>query len=407
MSYFNRADFPLLQKKHNGKSLVYFDNAATTQKPIAVIDAITHFYMHSYATVGRGMYPLAEEATKKCNQVREQVATFINAACESEIVFTSGATDAINMVAHSWALHAFSPGDEIVLSELEHHANILPWQYVAQKTGAVLRFIPVKKTGDLAYETLEQVVTKRTKLVAVMHTSNALGNPIDLSKIVVYAKRVGAKVLVDASQAMIHAHIDVQAVACDFLVFSGHKMFGPTGIGVLYVKQDIHDLLVPFRTGGGMLFSASYQKATWAKMPHILEAGTPPIAQIIGLGAAINYCNKNIAWKELCAYESRITSYAIDCLQAIDEVNLLGPIALLRQKGHQISFVVKNIHSHDIASFLGSYGVCVRAGHHCAQPLAQKLGYESSIRASFAGYNTLQEVDILVKSLQKVISMFL
>ncbi len=403
-SYLNRDDFPMLLKKIDGNDIVYLDNAATTHKPQSVIDAITNFYTNEYATTGRGVYPLAEQATQMYDDARKKVAQFINAQKNSEIVFTSGATDSITMAAHAWALNNIIAGDEIVLSELEHHANILPWQYVAQQTSAQLRFIPVTKNGDLDYVALDSVITSRTKLVAVMHTSNALGTHVNLEKIIAHAKNVGAKVLIDASQAMIHQKVDVQKLGCDFFAFSGHKMFGPTGIGVLYVNQELHDQLMPFRRGGGMVFSADYHAAQWAQMPQLLQAGTPPIAQIIGLGAAIEYIDKNINWSVLAAHESALTSYAIERLQKIEGIKLLGPIESLQKNGHQISFIVKNAHAHDVAAFLGSYGICVRAGHHCAQPLAQKIGYIASVRASFAGYNVISEVDFFVNALQRVIS---
>ena len=397
-----RQDFPMLSGNVGEYPLVYLDNAATTQKPQVVIDALVRFYTSQYASTGRGVYPLAEQATQLFEDARSACTRFIGAASSSEIVFTSGATDSITTVVHAWALQHITDQDIIVISELEHHANLLSWQFVAQITGAQLKYIPVTPEGDLAYDILDDIICTKTAFVAVTHTSNALGVKVDCKRIVQRARSVGAKVLIDASQAMIHQKVDVQELDCDFLVFSGHKMLAPTGIGVLYVKQELHDQLLPFRRGGGMVYWVSYQKAQWAAMPQLLQAGTMPIAQSIGLHAAIDYISHNIDWQALGDHENSLNRYLIDNLQQNEKITILGPIDLLKEKGHQVSFLVQNIHSHDVAAFLGQLGICVRAGHHCAQPLAEKLGSPSSVRVSFAFYNTKKEVDCLIAALNQL-----
>lgn len=387
-----RSDFPILAKKINTHPLIYLDNAATSQKPQQVIDALTAFYTKHNTNVHRGVYAFAEEATTLYENARVAVARFLNASAD-EIVFTSGTTHGINAVAFGWALHHIHAGDEIVLTELEHHSNLVVWQQIAHVRKAHLKFIPVLPDGTLDLSHLDSLLTKKTKLVSIIHVSNALGthNPIEV--IIKAARSVGAYTLVDAAQSAPHQKLDVTTIGCDFLVFSGHKMLGPTGIGVLYVASRMHDQMQPYQFGGGMVYDVDYQRATWQKAPHKFEAGTPPIAQAIGLQAAIEYLHKNVNFDELRAHEAALCTRVIDELSKIKKIRLLGPIEQLRESGHLVSFTVDGTHAHDVAEYLNKYGVCVRAGHHCAQPLAKKLGIAASVRASFYAYNTLDEVE--------------
>lgn len=391
-----KKDFPLLGKKINNHSLIYFDNAATSQKPQAVIDAITHFYESQNSTIHRAVYAFGEQATTLYEQARSTVAEFINADVH-EIVFTKGATESINAVATGWALVHLKPGDEILLTQMEHHANLLPWQQIAKRTGAVLKFISVLSDGTLDISTLDQLITKKTKLVSCVHVSNALGTHNDIETIVAKAHTVGAKVLIDAAQSVAHQKIDVKKINCDFLAFSGHKMLGPTGIGVLYIKKDLHDQMQPYEFGGGMVYEVDFTHATWAKAPHKFEAGTPPIAQAIGLAAAIDYINKHIDFKKLKSHEAQLCAALIEGLQKNSKIRILGPIEQLKENGHLVSFVVEGMHAHDVATHLSNHGICVRAGHHCAQPLAKVMGIPASVRASFYAYNTLEEVEKLLE----------
>lgn len=387
-----RKDFPLLQKKINNKPLIYFDNAATSQKPQAVIDAMTRFYESQNSTIHRAVYAFGEQATTLYEQARSTVADFINADV-TEIIFTKGATQSINAVATGWALSNLKAGDEILLTQMEHHANLLPWQQVAQKTGAVLKFIPVLPDGILDLSRLNELLTKKTKLVACIHVSNALGTHNDIQSIIARAHAQGAKVLIDAAQSVGHQKIDVKKMGGDFLVFSGHKMFGPTGIGVLYVKKDLHEQMQPYEFGGGMVYEVDFTHASWAMAPHKFEAGTPPIAQAIGLASAIEYLKKNIDFQELKKHEAHLCATLIKGLQTNPKIRILGPIDQLSQQGHLVSFVVEGMHAHDVATYLSNHGICVRAGNHCAQPLAKLMKSESSVRASFYAYNTREEVE--------------
>lgn len=393
-------DFPLLREiKENGNPICYLDNASTTQKPQRVIDAITNFYTHHNANVGRGVYRLAEHATQLYENARGAVAQFIGAN-PHEIVFTTNATQGINMVAHMLSAR-LKRGDEILISELEHHANLLPWQRVAQQTGAVLKFIPVRADGSLDVSSISKLVSKKTKLLAITQSSNALGTYIDVAPIIKMAHDVGALALVDACQTVPHERVEAKKMGADFLVFSGHKMLGPTGIGVLYVSERMHDF-EPVQRGGGIVFEADWFDASWVKAPHKFEAGTPPIAQAIGLHAAIDYLNASPIFKELVAHEARLCSRLIDGLSSIQGITVLGPVEQLKKRGHMVGFTVDGIHSHDVAAYLDRFGICVRAGHFCAQPLAKKLGYESAVRASFYLYNDEADVDRLIKALERI-----
>ena len=394
-----RKDFPIF----GDNKLVYCDSAATSQKPQQVIDALVDFYSYHNAPVHRGIYTLAEEATERYEAVRRQVAKFIGAPSATEIVFTKGATESINLVAESWAAYNLQAGDEIVLSQLEHHANIVPWQKIAQTHGVILRWIPILPDGTLNLSDLSTIINQKTKLVAITQSSNALGTQVDLVPIIKQARVVGARVLVDAAQSVPHQKVDVLALDCDFLVFSGHKMLGPTGVGVLYIKKDLHDSVQPYQRGGSMVFDVSFERATWRQMPHMLEAGTPPIAQVIGLGAAINYLEQYVDFNQLQKHEALLCEQLIDGLQQIPKITILGPLNQLKKSGHLVSFIVNDIHAHDIAAYLNTYSICVRAGHHCAQPLHTALKCESSVRASFYVYNTQQEVESIVNALKKLL----
>lgn len=395
-------DFPILKQTINGHPLAYLDNASTSQKPQQMIDAVSHFYATAYANTHRGVYLLAEEATRKLEEVRASVAVWIGAQDPREIVFTHGTTESINLVAASWARHHCKVGDEILVSELEHHANLLPWQRVAKETGAHLRFIPVRADGTLDLDHVDQLITKQTKLVAVTHVSNAVGTTVDIKKIIAHARAVGAKVLIDAAQSVPHQRINVIELDCDFLVFSPHKMLGPTGVGILYVHKRVHDEMIAYQLGGGIVYESTYESATFLPMPHLLEAGTPPIAQIIGFGAALNYLSQ-IDFAALAAHEAALTTQLIDGLEKLPGIRILGPLEELKTRGHMVSFVVENMHAHDVAAYLDTYGIAVRAGHHCAQPFARKLGYDASIRVSFYLYNTSQEVERCLGALRKLI----
>ncbi len=395
-----RNQFPFL-KKTDGRPLVYFDNAATTQKPQVVIDAITHFYESENAPIHRGIYARAEHATELFENVRTQVARFINAK-PSEIIFTSGATEGINLVASSWARHHINAADEIVITALEHHSNLLPWQQLCLEKKAVLKIIPLLTDGSLDYDAGQQLITPKTKLVAIVHTSNFLGTDIDVARIAQYAHNVKARVLVDAAQSAPYKRIDIQKLNCDFLVFSAHKMMGPTGVGILYASENVQQYMQPYQYGGGMVYEANYQHATWLKGPRKFEAGTPPIAQVIGLGAAITFLEQLLDDSKTKNIPQQLTAHAIEGLSKIPKVKLLGPLEDLKKSGHLISFIVDDIHAHDVAAYLDKHGICVRAGHHCAQPLAQSFGLDASVRASFYFYNTIEEVDYFLKVVSQV-----
>lgn len=401
---FNKKDFPLLAKKINEKNIIYLDSAATSQKPLSVIEAVSDFYKNYNAPVHRAVYDLGEDATMLYEQARKKIADFIQAK-PHEIIFTKSATESINFVAQTWALAHVAEGDEIVLTELEHHANLIPWQQLALKKKAHIKYIPVREDGTLNLDDLSSFITGKTKLVAITHISNALGTVNDVEKITQYAHKVGARVLVDAAQSAPHLQVNVQKIGCDFLVFSGHKMLGPTGIGVLYIADHMQEQTPPYQFGGGMVFEAGFGHSSFLKSPQKYEAGTPPIAQAVGLAAAVDYITKTAPNEQLLqAYEASLCRRLIEGLQSIPGVKILGPIEDLKKNGHMVAFTLADIHSHDAATFLGIQGICVRAGHHCAQPLATRLGISSSLRVSFYGYNTLEDVNFLLQGVQNLIS---
>ncbi len=396
-----RNDFAILAKKIGNQPLIYLDTAATSQKPQAVIDAMVDFYQNHNSNIYRSVYAFGEETTTLYEKARQTVAHFINAHPD-EIVFTKGATQSINGVAAGWAASVLKGGDEILLTQMEHHANLIPWQHVAQQTGATIKYVPILSDGTLDMNAFHALLSKKTKLVACVHVSNGVGTHNDIGTIIKSAHAHNARVLIDAAQSAGHQPLDVQELGADFLVFSGHKMLGPTGIGVLYINRALHDEMQPFEFGGGMVYEVGLDHATWLKAPRKFEAGTPPIAQAIGLAAAVDYIKKNINFEQLRLHEAALCAQLIDGLQKHKKIRILGPLEQLREKGHLVSFTVQGMHAHDVAAYLSNFGICVRAGNHCAQPLANALGIEASVRASFYGYNSAHEVEQLIQALEKI-----
>ncbi len=382
-----RLDFPILDQKIHDHQLIYFDNAATAQMPQVAIDAMVAYYTTYKSNVDRGLYSFAEKTTAHYEQARKKIAQFIGAQ-PAELVFTSGATDGINMVARIWAAHNLQAGDEIIISQVEHHSNFLPWQQLAEEKNLILTILPIDAQGLLDMTTYYAALSERTKLVAIVHTSNILGTTNDIGSIVAAAHQVGAKVLVDAAQSVAHQKVDVVELDCDFLVFSGHKLYGPTGIGCLFIKKDIQPSCYPYKFGGSMVYSAGYDESYWKNAPYCFEAGTPPIAQAIGLGAVVDYLNNNIDFAAVAAHEHALVARAVVGLQDL-EFQVLPGIS----SGHLVTFYDTDVHGHDVAMYLDSYGIAVRAGNHCVQPYHEKIGLESTVRVSFAFYNTMAEVE--------------
>ncbi|KGA99352.1 cysteine desulfurase SufS [Enterobacteriaceae bacterium RIT814] len=393
-----RADFPVLTREVNGLPLAYLDSAASAQKPAQVIDAEAEFYRHGYAAVHRGIHTLSAEATQRMENVRNQAAGFLNARSPEELVFVRGTTEGINLVANSWGSASVHAGDNIVITQMEHHANIVPWQMLCERVGAQLRVIPLNQDGTLQLAQLDALLDERTRLVAVTHISNVLGTENPLAEIVAKAHQVGAKVLVDGAQAVMHQGTDVQALDCDFYVFSGHKLYGPTGIGVLYVKEDILQAMPPWEGGGSMIATVSLTEGTtYAKAPWRFEAGTPNTGGIIGLGAAIEYVSA-IGLEKIAAYEQKLMDYALHALAEVPDLVLYGPAD---RKG-VIAFNLGKHHAYDVGSFLDNYGVAVRTGHHCAMPLMAFYQVPAMCRASLVMYNTTEEIDRLVAGLKRI-----
>lgn len=398
-----RADFPILAScVHGDKPLVYLDSAATAQKPTCVIDAVRDFYLTSNANVHRGIHQLAERATEQFENARASVARFLHAPSERSIVFTRGATESLNLVAQSWGRANLKPGDVVLLTEMEHHGNLVPWQMIAEATGASLRFIPVTPEGELDLTTLPALLDGPVKLVAITHMSNVLGTINPVENIIAAAHAAGAVVLVDGAQTAPYMPIDVQKLDADFFVFSGHKVMGPTGIGVLYAREALLEAMPPFLGGGEMISKVTFQKSTWAEIPQKFEAGTPNIAGAIGLGRALDYL-AGIDRDGARRHDDDLVTYAIDALDSIDGLTLFGRAA---RRGGALSFSLAGAHPHDIAHFLDQDGIAVRAGHMCAQPLIRKLGENALTRASLYFYNTRDDVDALVASIRKVKGFF-
>ncbi len=397
-----RTDFPILRQRVRGKPLVYLDNAATSQKPQAVIDAVTRFYAAGNANIHRGVHFLSEQATAGYDQVREKVAHFLNARSSREIIFTRGTTDGINLVAQSFGRTNLHPGDDIVITVMEHHSNIVPWQLICAERGAVLKAAPISDEGELDVPAFERLLGHRTRLVAVTHVSNALGTINPIKRIVSLAHARGIPVLVDGAQAAPHLRVDVQDLDCDFFAFSGHKVFGPTGVGVLYGRESLLERMPPYQGGGDMIATVTLQRSTWAPLPAKFEAGTPMIAQVMGLGAALDYVTE-LGLEKISAWEHELLSYATRLVGGIEGIRLIGTA---REKASVLGFVLDGVHPHDIGTILDDHGVAIRAGHHCAQPVMERFGIPATARASFAFYNTLAEVDELADGLLTVKKMF-
>ena len=397
-----RKDFPILHQRIHDKPLVYLDNAATTQKPQSVIDALTRYYTAENANVHRGIHTLSEQATQAYEGVREKVQHFLNAAQTREIVFVRGATEAINLVAQSYGRTFLSAGDEIVISAMEHHSNIVPWQIMCEQVGAQLRVIPFTHTGELVLNEYERLLNERTKVVAVTHVSNALGTINPVKELIERAHARHIPVLVDGAQAAPHLPVDVQDLDCDFYTFSGHKLYGPTGIGVLYGKAALLERMPPYQGGGDMISVVTFEKTHYNTLPYKFEAGTPNIAGVIGLGAALDYIQE-LGLNRIAAYEAALLAYATNALEAIPGLQIIGTA---QEKAGVISFVLDCAHPHDIGTILDREGVAIRAGHHCAMPVMQRFGVPATARASFACYNTYQEVDALVQGIHSVVEVF-
>lgn len=397
-----RSDFPILSEKIYGKPLVYLDNGASAQKPIQVIKAISGVYEARYANVHRGVHYLSQVATDDMEAAREKVRGFINARSEREVIFVRGATEGINLVASSWGRANLTVGDEIILSQMEHHSNIVPWQLIADITGAIIKVIPINDAGELEIEVFQNLLSEKTKIVAITHVSNALGTIVPLEQVIKKSHDAGALVLVDGCQAAPHLQVDVQELDADFYVFSGHKIYGPSGIGVLYGKETLLESMPPYQGGGEMIDTVSFSGSTWADLPFKFEAGTPNIADAIGIGNAIDYVSA-LGFTSIMEHEEALLSYATEKLKAINSIRIIGNAS---KKAAIISFVMGDIHPHDIGTILDRQGVAVRTGHHCAQPVMERYDIPATVRASFALYNTFEEIDSLASSLSKVKEIF-
>jgi cysteine desulfurase/selenocysteine lyase len=397
-----RAAFPILDREVHGQPLAYLDSAASAQRPTMVMQAIDDCYRQYYSNIHRGVHTLSQESTEHYEQARQTVADFIGAASADEIVFVRGTTEGINLVASSWGGANLEPGDQILLSEMEHHSNIVPWQLLCQQTGAEIRVLPIDDNGDLVLEELDRLLTERTRLVALAHVSNALGTVNPVAEIIERAHQKGALVLLDGAQGVPHTRVDVAALGADFYVFSGHKVYGPSGIGALYVKREILQQMPPWQGGGGMIHTVSFEGSTWAPAPGRFEAGTPNIAGAIGLAAALDFVSA-LGIDNLEHWEHRLVMACRERLQAIGRVRLMGNPRL--QAG-VVSFVVDGIHPHDLGTILDQAGIAVRAGHHCAQPLMERLGVAATVRASFGCYNTVDEIERLARGIENGIELF-
>ena len=393
--------FPILHRKVKGKDLVYFDNAATSQKPIQVIDALVHYYTHYNANIHRGLHTLADEATAAYEAARVSVQEFIGAAYHEEIIFTKGTTESINLVARSWGSAFLQKGDEIIISSLEHHANIVPWQMIAQEKGAILKVIPIDDNGVLDMGAYRNMLSDKTKFVSIIHVSNALGiiNPVE--EIITLAHEKNALVLLDGAQSSVHLDIDVKKLDCDFYVFSGHKTYGPTGVGVLYGKKELLEKMPPFLGGGEMIKEVTFEKTTYNELPFKFEAGTPNIADVIVMKPALDFIKK-YGKANIRAHEEELLAYATSKLKEIEGLKIIGDV---QNKVSVISFVIEGVHPQYLAILLDNQGIAVRTGHHCAQPLMQRLGIVGTTRVSFAAYNTLAEIDVLTAALHKSLKM--
>jgi len=389
-----RADFPVLQRQVHGHPLVYLDNAATSHKPVQVIETLDHYYREYNSNIHRGVHTLSEQATTAYEGARGKIRKFINASSDKEIILTRGTTESINLVAQSWGRSTLKAGDEIIVSQMEHHSNIVPWQLLCEQTGAVLKVVPFNDAGELLFDEYEKLLGPRTRLVAMVHISNALGTINPVKQIIDLAHKHNAKVLIDGAQSIPHTAIDVQALDCDFFCFSGHKLFGPTGTGVLYGKRALLEAMPPWQGGGDMIRTVTFEKSTWNDLPYKFEAGTPHIAGMIGLGAAIDYVSA-IGMDAIRSYETGLLDYATEAASTIKGLRLIGTA---KQKASILSFVMDKIHPHDLGTILDHHGVAIRTGHHCAMPVMDRFAIPATARASFAMYNTRQEVDKFIQA---------
>ncbi len=397
-----RRDFPILSHQVHGKPLVYFDNGATSQKPLCVIEAIDQYYRAENSNIHRGVHHLSERATAAYEAARGKLRAFINARSDEEIIFVRGTTEAINLVAQSYGRAFLKAGDEIIVSAMEHHSNIVPWQMLCEQVGAKLRVIPINHDGEIVMEEYQRLLNNRTKFVSVTHVSNALGTVVPVQQMVSLAHAHGVPVLLDGAQAVPHLQIDVQAIDCDFYAFSGHKMFGPTGVGVLYGRAALLEKMPPYQGGGDMISLVTFEKTHYNVLPYKFEAGTPNIADGIALGAAVDYL-RALDWPAVAAHEDELLGYATAALEQIPALRIIGTAS---QKAGVLSFVFDHVHAHDVGTILDQEGVAVRAGHHCAMPVMQRFGVPATTRASFAFYNTLEEIDVLVRAIERVVKVF-
>lgn len=397
-----RADFPIISQEVHGKPLTFLDNGASAQKPRQVIDAMRSVYETEYANVHRGAYQLSERATERYEGARDIVQRFLNAKSRQEIVFAKNVTEVINLVAYSYARCVLEPGDEVIITDMEHHSNIVPWQLMRDERGLVLKYVSCTDDGEFRIEDLAKLITPKTKLISLTHVSNVMGTVVPIKEVAKLAHEHGAKLMVDGAQAVMHMPVDVQDLDCDFYAFTGHKIYGPSGIGVLYGKAELLDAMPPFLGGGDMILSVTMEKSTWAALPAKFEAGTPPIAQAIGLGAALEYVS-GIGLEGIAAHEIDLLNYATQQLSSIDGLRIIGTAP---NKTSVISFTMDGAHPHDISTIIDQAGVCVRAGHHCAQPLMERMGVPATTRASFGMYNTREEADTLVAALGSVREIF-
>jgi cysteine desulfurase / selenocysteine lyase len=397
-----RKDFPILARKVHGRPLVYLDNGATSQKPQAVIDAVSRYYAEENSNIHRGVHYLSERATAAYEEAREKIKRFINAPKTQEIIFVRGTTEAINLVAQSYGRAFLKAGDEIIVSAMEHHSNIVPWQMLCEQVGARLRVIPINHDGELVMEEYRRLLTEKTKFVSVTHVSNALGTIVPVKEVVALARERGVPVMLDGAQAAPHLKLDVQAIGCDFYAFSGHKLFGPTGVGVLFGRSELLDRMPPYQGGGDMISLVTFEKTHYNVLPYKFEAGTPHIAGGIGLGAAIDYL-AGVNWEQVVSHEQDLLAYATDALSSIQGLKIIGTA---KEKAGVISFVFDHVHAHDVGTILDQEGIAVRAGHHCAMPVMQRFGVPATTRASFAFYNTRDEVDALKRAIHQVLRVF-
>lgn len=397
-----REDFPILKTKVRGKPIIYFDNAATTQKPLQVIERIRKFYEEENSNVHRGVHFLSEIATREYELARETIRKFINAESSEEIIFTKGTTEAINLIANSFGKTFINENDEIIISEMEHHSNIVPWQLMREERKAIINVIPFDDNGELILDDFEKMFNEKTKLVSIVHISNSLGTINPIKKIIEIAHSFAVPVLIDGAQSIMHSRIDVQDLGCDFFVFSGHKIYGPTGIGVLYGKRYLLEQMKPYQGGGDMIRSVTFQKTTYNELPYKFEAGTPNIEGAIGLKASIDYLT-NIGIEQIASYENQLLNYATEKISEIPQLKIIGTA---KEKGPIVSFILENIHPHDIGTILDYEGIAVRTGHHCTQPVMQHFNIPATTRASFSFYNTKEEIDLLIQGIQKVIKVF-